>query len=213
MSEAWRGASVTLLVIAVFGLLAVAPAGGAAPAPGAADPAAAANATASNCSSCHAYLVTNRTPRKLTVETPDHSFELEHGDGRFWCLTCHAPGNRNRLVLFNGSTVGFGSKNATPLCAQCHGPVYDDWKEHIHGTWEGSWKDGTPKKYCVDCHDPHGPAFGTLTPAPPPEQPPDPLATAGALLPDWYALAFGVVLVIGVGLVGYAASTVERDQP
>lgn len=156
-------------------------------------------AEAGRCSTCHAELEPNPTPRPLDAAPPNHRFVFEHGGGRFWCFGCHDPVNRDKLRLLNGTTVGFDEYIL--VCSQCHEVVYHDWKDHLHGRWVGSWEEGgsRPDKGCIDCHYQHDPAFKPLKPMKPPEKPPE-----RKELPN-YPIYFSIVMVLSVGLALYAA--------
>ncbi len=132
------------------------------------------------CNVCHANLEPNPTPRFLEAgpTSPNHRFELKHGGGRFWCFGCHDPVNRDKLRLLNGTQIDF--KDAPVLCGQCHGLVYRDWKNHIHGRWAGSWENAEPALTCASvtapekgCHNPHDPKFKPIKPEPAPQKPPE----------------------------------------
>ncbi len=152
------------------------------------------------CNVCHAQFAPNPVPRELSgaPTTPNHRFELKHGDGRFWCLTCHNPVNRDTLRLFNGTEIPFESSPL--LCGQCHGPIYEDWKDRIHGRWVGNISNPTPDVVCTDCHNPHDPSFKPITPEKPPEKPPEPWNE----IPNYPIYAF-LVLALSVLLALYAA--------
>lgn len=209
MSKGWRGPRLWALTIAIILGVGLAVLAGMVRADVEQNPVSISNNATENCSGCHAYLRTNRTPRQLAVSKPEHGFELEHGSDRFWCLECHSARNRDRLLLANGSSVELNPKESTQLCAQCHGPIYQDWKEHIHGRWVGSWKNATPDKYCVGCHNPHDPDFGKVSPAPPPDEPPDP-EQAEQILPQNYTLFIGTAIGVGILLIGYAGWPSKR---
>ena len=148
------------------------------------------------CNACHGRMKVNYTPRVLKYAPENHQFELKHGDGKFWCLTCHDPADRTKLRLFNGSKVPLS--DPVPLCGQCHGPIYRDWKEHIHGRWVGSIENAKPDVICTDCHNPHDPAFKPITPKPKPQY------EAKPRMPEWYPLAFSVVFLISFTLFAIA---------
>jgi formate-dependent nitrite reductase cytochrome c552 subunit len=60
---------------------------------------------------------------------------------------------------------------AMRLCAQCHGPQYRDYKRGSHGGMTGHWdlsRGERTRNNCVDCHDPHAPAYPGTTPVLPP---------------------------------------------
>lgn len=167
-----------------------------------------------NCDRCHATLETNRTARELHNEVtyqPNHEFTPDHGDGQ-WCYDCHAGGNMTRLRLANGTTVEWTEENATRQCGSCHGPVYQDWKDHVHGKWTGSWENATAEKQCTDCHDPHNPEFQHIEPEPAPRDPPGGPRVAQSVLSGTYYFGVGAGLIVVVALVGYAATTLRRDN-
>jgi len=125
--------------------------------------------TAEDCLGCHdESWETNPKQRKLEDPHADKA-ELKHGDGAFWCLRCHAPGHRNKLELMNGEELDW--RDSPRLCGQCHGPVYRDWKAHLHGRWSGELANATPARLCPDCHNPHDPKFKPLPPEPAPQEP------------------------------------------
>ncbi len=118
------------------------------------------------CSDCHALFASlDVTPSNIRQHT---GVVMNHGmNGR--CYNCHAKTDRNVLVLHDESTVGFSE--STRLCAQCHGTVFRDWEHGMHGRTMGSWDRNSADQWrlrCVDCHDPHSPAFPDLVPLPPP---------------------------------------------
>jgi predicted CxxxxCH...CXXCH cytochrome family protein len=165
------------------------------------------------CERCHATISTNTTQRNLSNEVtnmPDHEFELDHGDNQ-WCLDCHAAEDRNELRLPNGSTVAWTEENETEQCAGCHGPVYQDWQQHIHGKWTGSWQNATPAKQCTDCHDPHDPEFHAIEPEPAPEKPPHGPTVAQSIMPFGYYLGIGTVSGLAMILIGYAGMSLRRE--
>ena len=166
------------------------------------------------CENCHATLPTNTTERPLHNEVanqPNHEFELNHGENQ-WCLDCHAAENRSELRMPNGSTMAWTEQNETQLCANCHGPVYEDYKDHIHGKWTGSWQNATSEKLCTDCHDPHDPEFNKIETDPAPEPPASGPAVAQAVLSPTYYVGIGSVGIIALGLLGYAAWGIKDDR-
>lgn len=115
------------------------------------------------CALCHLYLPANATPRVLA---PAHDVGLNHGGGRFWCLTCHDPKDKNTLRTLRGTPVDFN--NAWRICGQCHQARQKDWYFGGHGKRFYSWK-GEPVRYdCTHCHNPHRPPFMRRKPQPPP---------------------------------------------
>jgi len=124
-----------------------------------------------NCMECHKLL---KQP-KWTYDRPmvEHQdITLQHGNNRF-CLNCHHPTNRNAFVDYDGSEIQ--QADVVLLCAKCHGTIYRDWQAGVHGRQNGYWSkqmgEGS-KLRCIQCHDPHHPAFQPMEPLPPLKYPP-----------------------------------------
>jgi hypothetical protein len=118
------------------------------------------------CMECHRLFSTDgRSPRRLMQH---RDIVLDHGlNDR--CLNCHDSANRNLLRIADGPTLTFAE--APQLCARCHGTTYRDWEQGMHGRTVGSWdeqREGRRRLMCTECHDPHAPAFGPMTPLPGP---------------------------------------------
>jgi len=109
------------------------------------------------CSECHALFPSPEVPRDPLLQHTH--IALDHGlNDR--CYNCHARENRDVLVLHAGETIGF--ERVPELCAQCHGTVFRDWQDGIHGRTTGSWVTGSAslrRLKCTECHDPHSPAY------------------------------------------------------
>jgi hypothetical protein len=126
------------------------------------------------CSDCHdESMKTNRERRAL--EDDHEELEVVHGD--LWCLQCHAPDDRDALQLSDGTRIAF--EDSWKLCTQCHGKKLAEWKAGIHGKRTGHW--WGPKEYrtCIECHEPHAPAWKPIEPLPPP-WPPTQIKSASA---------------------------------
>ncbi len=119
------------------------------------------------CMECHADQEVNPEPREL-VEMHD-DIELNHGPSDRWCLDCHNPDDRDVLRLINGKLIPF--EESYLLCGQCHGTIFRDWRQGIHGRRQGYWNGGKSYLLCAHCHNPHAPAFHTIEPLPPPVRP------------------------------------------
>lgn len=119
------------------------------------------------CTECHADMEVNPERREL-VEMHD-DIELHHGPSDRWCLDCHNPDDRDVLRLVNGRLIPF--EESYLLCGQCHGTIFRDWRQGIHGRRQGYWNGGKSYLLCAHCHDPHAPAFHSITPLPPPVRP------------------------------------------
>lgn len=99
----------------------------------------------------------DKKPRPLAMHkdiVPD-SMNLQHGRRALWCLDCHNPKNRATLIDNFGEEVSFNQPQK--LCGKCHGPIYRDWREGIHGKRIGMWTKGGKKRWwvCTECHNPH----------------------------------------------------------
>lgn len=119
------------------------------------------------CSECHRLF---RSPVQASKRLMQHrDVILDHGlNDR--CFGCHDRGNRERLALGSGDTLPFSE--APRLCAECHGTTYRDWQRGTHGKTTGYWNPalGAQKRLsCIECHDPHAPAFAAMVPLPGPQ--------------------------------------------
>ncbi|OGA47185.1 MAG: hypothetical protein A3G25_21055 [Betaproteobacteria bacterium RIFCSPLOWO2_12_FULL_63_13] len=99
----------------------------------------------------------DKYPRPLAMHqdiVPD-ALKLQHGRGAIWCLDCHHPTQRNKLIDNFGDSIGFNEPQK--LCGKCHGPILRDWRDGIHGKRTGEWaSDGKKRWYvCTECHNPH----------------------------------------------------------
>jgi len=119
------------------------------------------------CSDCHGDMEVNLERRELTEMHDD--IVLDHGPKERWCFDCHNPDDRDRLRLANGTLIDFDESYR--LCGQCHGTIYRDWREGIHGRREGYWNGAKSYLLCAHCHNPHAPKFQPIKPLPPPVRP------------------------------------------
>ena len=93
---------------------------------------------------------------------------MEHGINSR-CFNCHLRGDRNAFADYRGEPIPYDQPQM--LCAKCHGPVYRDWTHGVHGRTNGYWdpaRGPTHRLRCIECHDPHAPAFAAMKPAPGP---------------------------------------------
>jgi hypothetical protein len=89
--------------------------------------------------------------------------------GELNCNSCHAKSDRDLLRLADGSKIPF--QETMQLCGQCHGPQMRDYRHGAHGGMNGYWdlsRGPRQRNHCVNCHDPHSPAYPKVEPAPPP---------------------------------------------
>ena len=116
------------------------------------------------CTMCHNG-VDVPTPRDTRPRPPSEEFphfdvvedpmNLQHGRGAIWCLDCHSRTNRNVLIDHRGNEISFNQP--MKLCGKCHGHIYRDWRDGIHGKRIGMWTPGGKKRWwvCTECHNPH----------------------------------------------------------
>ncbi|MBM4367342.1 MAG: hypothetical protein FJ102_14115 [Deltaproteobacteria bacterium] len=118
---------------------------------------------AAACETCHGP----DAPRSGPPRDDFHdAIELEHGTLN--CNQCH-DADRTRLRLADATTLPF--TEVMSLCRQCHGPQSRDYQHWSHGGNTGYWDErqgAAVRNNCVDCHDPHAPAFPLVRPVFPP---------------------------------------------
>ena len=118
------------------------------------------------CGECHSLFPSPvETDRPLTQH---REIRLEHGINNR-CFNCHLREDRDAFADYRGGPIAYDKPQL--LCAKCHGPVYRDWTHGVHGRTNGSWDSSRgPVRHlrCIQCHDPHAPAFEAMRPAPGP---------------------------------------------
>ena len=113
------------------------------------------------CTQCHEFMTPNPVVRELFSPHPS---ELDHGDQRMWCLTCHKIDDRNSLTNLLGEPVDFD--NTADVCASCHMQRHKDWVSGGHGKRQAIWKGKRVIYSCAHCHDPHNPPIEPRAPKP-----------------------------------------------
>ncbi|MCG8633927.1 MAG: hypothetical protein MI863_08875 [Desulfobacterales bacterium] len=123
-----------------------------------------------NCFICHMGMVPDPAVRQPRFN--HKSISLNHGRNDR-CYNCHLIYDRNLFTPDYGP--GITDRQVQELCARCHGVIYNDWLNGIHGAAMGLWQDPTPFNttafVCTQCHDPHSPRFEFKTYAPAPVWP------------------------------------------
>lgn len=117
-----------------------------------------------SCSSCHATTKPNIETRS-SAELDQFHQGLKYVHGKLTCLSCHNANNYDTLRLADSRAVQFA--DVMTLCSQCHGPQRRDYDVGLHGGMNGHWdltKGGRTRNICVNCHDPHAPAFPLVMP-------------------------------------------------
>jgi formate-dependent nitrite reductase cytochrome c552 subunit len=118
------------------------------------------------CNECHRIF--DRAVNKDVLIAEHTDIQLDHG-ANSKCFNCHNPDDLETLRDYEGTLVDFQASEQ--LCRSCHGPKYRDWVAGAHGRPNGYWdptKGDSVKATCVQCHDPHSPAFKPIAPAPAP---------------------------------------------
>lgn len=112
------------------------------------------------CQTCHKDLVkTAGAQRKAHWQ-----IELKHAaESVMQCSTCHFEQDMNRLRTLAGKPVEFD--HSYGICAQCHSQQAADWAGGAHGKRVGGWAPPRVAQTCVECHNPHAPAWGRRWPA------------------------------------------------
>jgi len=116
------------------------------------------------CSSCHSQREPDHENR-TSADLSEFHQGLEVIHGNLSCLSCHNPSDYDTLRLADGSTVEY--RDVMQLCSQCHGPQATSFANGAHGGMTGYWdrtRGPQMKNNCVDCHDPHQPAFPKMIP-------------------------------------------------
>jgi len=119
-----------------------------------------------SCTTCHS----TRTPNPDNATTQDLDqfhigLKVAHGAGALSCLSCHNPDNYETLRAANGSAITY--TQSITLCAQCHSAQHEDYQHGAHGGMNGYWdlsKGARTRNTCIDCHDPHAPAYPQMRP-------------------------------------------------
>ncbi|MFT3867045.1 MAG: cytochrome c3 family protein [Nibricoccus sp.] len=117
-----------------------------------------------SCSTCHSTRTPNVERRSAAELTEFHQgLAYKHGD--LSCLSCHNSANYDTLRKADATSIPY--PNVMELCGQCHGPQLRDYRAGAHGGMNGHWdltKGPRVRNNCVDCHDPHAPAYARVKP-------------------------------------------------
>ena len=111
------------------------------------------------CINCHALRAAASLPRDPS-ELKEFHTGLRFAHGTLDCTYCHVAGAQDRLRLASGETLPM--REALTLCSQCHGSQRRDYDHGAHGGMTGYWdrsRGARQRNHCVDCHDPHRPAY------------------------------------------------------
>ncbi|MCM2372188.1 hypothetical protein [Aporhodopirellula aestuarii] len=111
------------------------------------------------CSTCHSVRPPAFQNRNATTLDEFHQ-GMQFNHGTIACYSCHNPDDADSLRLADGTRVDYS--DVMTLCSQCHGPQATSFAHGAHGGINGFWdlsRGPQVKNNCVDCHDPHAPAF------------------------------------------------------
>lgn len=115
------------------------------------------------CKSCHTKPI-EQLKKEEEGKKAHWNIKLHHaGTSTMNCQTCHAKDDMNELKSITGET--FSLDHSYKLCGQCHSSQLKDWKGGAHGKRLGGWAPPRKSKTCVNCHNPHEPAFKKRWPA------------------------------------------------
>jgi formate-dependent nitrite reductase cytochrome c552 subunit len=122
------------------------------------------------CTRCHSSFDKEKVSRITLPLKKDHQgLSVQHMKNEKNCMLCHSQKSTNELVMLDGRLIPY--KESPQLCGQCHGPIYFDWKEGIHGKLFGKGTENKRKFICAECHDPHSPKFKKMKADAPPHRP------------------------------------------
>ena len=117
-----------------------------------------------SCASCHANFEPNTAIGSGERLEQFHQ-GLTFSHGKLTCLSCHHSKNFNWLRLAGEQPLEFSQSQN--LCGQCHSKQHNDYEHGAHGGMNGHWnlaRGERTRKRCIDCHDPHSPAFPAMVP-------------------------------------------------
>ena len=122
-----------------------------------------------SCSTCHSMMEPNRQIESAEeLEAFHQGLTFDHGG--LSCLSCHDERNYDQLRRADGREIDFA--NVMQSCAQCHGRQHREFERGVHGGMTGYWDESRGAQHrnnCIDCHDPHAPAYPQVTPVLPPD--------------------------------------------
>lgn len=117
------------------------------------------------CTNCHTKPVEQLALGRKPDEKKAHwDVTIIHGNADVMnCQTCHQKKNFNELVSLTGTPIQLNQ--SFKLCSQCHSTQFKDWVGGAHGKRLGGWAPPKVMNSCVNCHNPHKPAFESKWPA------------------------------------------------
>ena len=114
------------------------------------------------CTECHSKPLDQM--QSVDLKKAHWDISVVHADvNTMNCVSCHNPENMDNLKSLTGNNIDFNA--SYKLCSQCHTKEFQDWKGGAHGKQIGGWAPPRASMTCVNCHNPHDPAFETKWPA------------------------------------------------
>lgn len=117
------------------------------------------------CTNCHGKSL-DEMKKGLGTEEERHAhwnIEIRHADAETMdCTTCHDENQVNSLRSIKGVEISYDE--SYKQCAQCHSTQFKDWVGGAHGKRLGGYVPPRTINSCVNCHNPHTPAFAKRWP-------------------------------------------------
>ncbi|MEO9806014.1 MAG: hypothetical protein ABJF04_22335 [Reichenbachiella sp.] len=117
------------------------------------------------CSSCHTKPLNELGNLNSENSKKAHwNIKLQHAEAEVMnCITCHNDSNLDQLRSLTGREINVN--HSYKLCSQCHATQHKEWQGGAHGKRLGGWAPPRIINSCVNCHNPHSPAFESRWPA------------------------------------------------
>lgn len=117
------------------------------------------------CGNCHTKSIDRLKNEPVTNGKNAHwDINMKHAGTKVMdCITCHDQNDLDQLVTITGKPLSID--HSFQLCGQCHSSQYQDWLGGAHGKRLGGWAPPRTVNSCVNCHNPHQPAFTSRWPA------------------------------------------------
>ncbi len=116
------------------------------------------------CNNCHTQALSKMISDDPSEKKAHWDIKLQHAtEETLTCVTCHSSNDVEYLRLNNNKEVSYN--RSQKVCLQCHSTQYNDWIGGAHGKQLGGWAPPRVSNNCVNCHNPHSPAFESRWPS------------------------------------------------
>lgn len=116
------------------------------------------------CNNCHTKELGKMVSDDPSGKKAHWDIKLNHAtEEALSCTTCHSSTDVEHLRLNNNKELTYNKSQK--LCSQCHSTQYNDWVGGAHGKKLGGWAPPRVSNNCVNCHNPHSPAFESRWPS------------------------------------------------